>query len=180
MKQMRKMIAMVLAAVMALCMLAGMAAAESEWEDRVCEEEGFSTKIPAGGSAKYGKDESGLIIYAEEPGYIPYVIVNRRPLENKFSNPEDFLNNVFREHIENSYGDDCLGMNPAQTMEIGGKKLLGARYLYKVGEHVVTLIRLIEVRDGGDVEYTIKYADVDDQAVMAVAEEAIRNYQETK
>jgi len=178
MKRMRKMIAMVLAAVMALCMLAGMAAADGELEEVICKEQEFSTKIPAGKTAEFSKDDSSLYIYAEEPGYIPYVLVSRRPLDMKFSSPENFLNNVFREHIEDSYGDDCLGMNPAKEMEIGGKKLLGAKYLYKIGEHVVTLIRLIEVRDGGDVEYTIKYADVDDQAVTALAEEVIRNYQE--
>ena len=178
MKRMRKMIAMVLAAVMALCMLAGMAAADGELEEVICKEQEFSTKIPAGKTAEFSKDDSSLYIYAEEPGYIPYVLVSRRPLDMKFSSPENFLNNVFREHIEDSYGHDCLGMNPAKEMEIGGKKLLGAKYLYKVGEHVITLIRLIEVRDGGDVEYTIKYADVDDQAVTALAEEVIRNYQE--
>jgi hypothetical protein len=176
---MKKILAVLMTIAMILSLLAGMAAAEAELKDVVCKEGAFATKIPAGTSAAYGEDEKGLVIYAATEGSIPYVIVSRRPLEYKFSDPVDFLNNTFRENIENAYGDDCLGMNPAKNWEVGGKELLGAKYMYKIGDHTVTLIRLIEVRDGGDVEYTIKYVEDDDQAVMAVADAAVRYYQET-
>ena len=151
------------------------AAAESDLAAVTCPEEGFSTMAPAGCEARY-EEGTGLQIYAENPGYIPYVIVSRRPADMQFSNPTNYLNNVFREYMENQYGSRMIGMNPAKQWEAGGKSLIGARYLYKVGETTVCLLRLIEVREDGDVEYTAKFVDGEDQKTMAVLDAAVSHY----
>ena len=177
---MKKMLAMILAAVMILTAAACGATAEGEWQEFVCEEEQFRTKVPAAATTRYEKESGGLVIYTEHDGYIPYVIVNRRPMNMKFNNPENYLNNVYREHMEDKYEDQYLGMiGIARAREIGGKQLLTAEYRFKVGEYTVVQQQLIDVRDAGDVEYTVKFIEGQDEATMAALNEAVRNYQET-
>lgn len=176
---MKKLILMLLALALLLPLALSCAAADDEWADCTCTEQQFSTRIPLSGTSGYDDKAKGLKIYTDVPGYIPFVIVSRRPMDMKFSNPENYLNNVYREYMENSYGGDCLGMNPAKTWEIGGKQLLGARYMYKIGEYTVIQLQLIEVREAGDVEYTAKFIEGEDAATMAALDTAVRWYQET-
>ena len=164
------------AAILALALLLGCASATAEsTQEAACAEEGFTVRIPAGTSAVY-EANNGLVVYTETEGYIPYVIVHRRTADMKFSDPVNFLNNVYREHLEDKYGDDMLGMNPAKDWEAGGKTLKGARYMYKVQDTTICMVRLIEVRDDGDVEYTAKYIDRQGDATMAALDEIARSY----
>jgi hypothetical protein len=176
---MKKLLAAILTLSLLMSLVLCGASAEDGYADYTCKEQNFSTKIPLSGTSGYDKDNAGLTIYTDVPGYIPYVIVRRRPMDMKFSNPENYLNNVYREYIEEKYGDNNLGMNPAKAWEIGGKELLGARYMYKLGDYTVVHLQLIEVRPDGDVEYTVKYIDGEGDATLAAAEEAVRYYQET-
>ena len=176
---MKKLLAMFLTVSLLLSLALCGASADDGWADYTCVEQNFSTKIPLSGTSGYDDNNKGLTIYTDVPGYIPFVIVSRRPMDKKFSNPTNYLNNVYREYIEDKYGDDCLGMNPAKDWEVGGKTLLGARYMYKIGEYTVVQIVLIDVRDAGDVEYTAKFIEGEDAATMAALEEAVRYYQET-
>lgn len=175
---MKKMLALILAAAVAMSVMICGAAAEDAWKDFNCAEEQFTTKVPAAAASRYETD-NGLVVYTEHEGYIPNLTVHRRTGESKFKNPTNYLNNVYREYLENKYGDDSRGMNPAKTWEVGGKELLGARYMYMIGEVSVVQEVLIEVRDAGDVEYIVKYIDGEGDAVLAAREEAVRNYRET-
>ena len=162
-----------------LALLAGCAilpALAENYADYTCEEESFKTKIPLAGSSGYEKN-TGLVIYTDVPGYIPYVIVHRRPLDKKFNNPVNYLNNVYREYLEGKHED--TGTNPAKKWEVGGKELIGARYMYKIGKYTVYHVQLIEIREGGDVEYTAKYIQGEDAATMAALDAAVKYYQET-
>ena len=177
---MKKMLAMFLA--ISLMLAAGLcgASAEEEYVIYTCKEGGFSTAIPVSGTSGYDDTVKGLKIYTDVPGFIPYVIVSRRPMDMKFNNPENYLNNVYREYIEESYGDDNLGMNPAKIWEIGGKELLGAKYMFKIAGYTAVQLQLIEIRPAGDVEYTVAYLEgKKEEATMAAANEAVRCYQET-
>ena len=118
---MKKLISILLA--LALLVSCITALAEAEPEEYACREENFSTRIPAGTSAAY-EEGTGLMIYARSEGKIPYVIVSRRPMDMKFQSPENYLNNVFREYMEDKYTDNFRGMNPAKAWEAGGKELL--------------------------------------------------------
>lgn len=151
------------------------ALAESELAALTCAEGGFSTKVPTDCTAQY-TEGTGLQIYTGVAGYIPYVIISPRPADMQFSNPTNYLNNVYREYLEEKYGDNMLGMNPAKKWEIGGKTLTGARYKYKVGDTAVCLLRLIEQREDGDVEYTAKYIDGEDAKTMEALDAAVRYY----
>ena len=174
---MKKMLALLTALALLLSLAAGGALAE-DWTDYICAEENFSLIVPAG-AATFFEEGTGLMICTESAGKIPYAIVNRRPMDMKFKNPGGYLNNVYREHLEEKYGSDFLGMNPASMWEIGGRELPGAKYMYKVGEYTVVLLKLLDIRDAGDVEYTVKYVDGEDASVMAAVNEAVRTYRET-
>ena len=139
-----------------------------------CDQQDFNIQIPEGAATSFKNNT--LTVYVESDGYIPYVMITRRPLDMKLSNPTNYLNNVYREYMENQYGDNMIGTNPAKKYEMGGKTLVGARYMYKVQNTKVCLLRLIEVRDDGDVEYAAKYIDGDDAATMDVLENVIRSY----
>lgn len=171
---MKKIVCLALALILVWgCALEALCAEEALEEVR-CEEQGFSTKIPAGLTAEWSEG-NGLQISMGKPGYIPFILVFRRP--KKLSNPVNYLNNVVREYMENSYGSNMIGTNPCKTQEIGGKKLYAARYYYKVQNTRVCLMRLVEVREDGDVEYTAKYVDGKGDATLAALEEAVRYYQ---
>ena len=172
---MKKLIAIILMIALACTALTALAA---ELTDVTCKEMQFTTKAPAGTVAGYTED-TGLRIYTKGEGGIPYVQVFRRPLEYKFSNPQDYLNNVVREYLEDKYGKDSQGMNPAKEMEIGGKTLLGARYYYVLQGTKVTQINVIEIRDAGDVEYTAKFYEGYEDITMETLETAVQYYQET-
>ena len=142
----------------------------------VCEEMKFTTKIAADQEASFDT-ENGLWISIEKPGYIPFVLVYRRPLDAKFSNPVDALNNSYREYMENKYGENMVGTIPCDTYEVGGKNLYAAQYFYTVQGTQVCLIRLIEIRDDGDVEYSAKFTQEYREATLQALDNAVRYYE---
>ena len=169
-----KRFAMILALVLLACACPP-ALADTELAAVTFAERGSSTKAPTSCTAQY-TEGTGLQIYTGVAGYIPYVIISPRPADMQFSNPANYLNNVYREYMEEKYGENMLGTNPAKKWEIGGKTLIGARYMYKVGDTSVCMLRLIEQREDGDVEYTAKYIDGEDAKTMEALDAAVRYY----
>ena len=171
---MKKLISILLAlALLASCTAAF---AEDEWFDYHCEEENFTTKKPMHALTEYKNQKGyvGITFYLDIPGAPPYVLVHRRPMEAKFNNPENYLNNTYREFLEDKYANSRVGTNPAKTWEIGGKQLIGAKYY--IGETVQ--LQLIEIRDLGDVEYTAMYDPAYEEAAMKALEAAVKSYTE--
>lgn len=176
---MKRMLALILGTVMILGMALCGASAEEGLTDCACAEDRYATKIPVGAAAVYDPN-NGLTVYTEKEGSIPYVIVHRRTPEQKFSNPANYLNNVYREHMENKYTDQYLGMvGIAKDREIGGKQLLTAEYWFKVGKYTVVQLVMIEIRDAGDVEYIVKYVKEKKEATMIALDAIVRYYRET-
>lgn len=172
---MKKLLAVILVLALACAALPVMA---EDLADFNCEEMKFTTKVPAAAFCRY-EENTGLRIYTKAEGSIPYVQVTRRPLENKFSNPVNYLNNVLREYLEDKFGDDSMGMNPAKEWEIGGQVMPGARYMYRLQGVEVTEIHVLYIRDAGDVEFTAKFYEGNEDVTMAALEEAVRYYAET-
>ena len=174
---MKKLIALILTLILACAAMMACAEEEEKWTDFHCEEMQFTMKVPEETLTRY-EEEVGVRIYMLGEGSIPYVQVYRRPLEYKFSNPVGYLNNVYREYLEDKYQGDSLGMNPAQTFELGGRELLGARYYYRISGVEVTQLLLIDIRDGGDVEFTAKFYEGNEEITLAALEEAVLTYLE--
>ena len=96
--------------ILALAMFCGTfivtASAESLTEVH-CDEEGFSLRIPSDKTA-YWQEGVGFRVSVGEPGYVPYVAVSRRVGEERFKNPVNYLNNVYREYMEERYNKSKL------------------------------------------------------------------------
>ena len=149
-----------------------------------CEEDGFSTKVPANNGTEYRttKGQMGFTVYFGDAGSVPCIIIHRRPIDGKFKNPENYLNNTYREFLENKYeeGGGSVGTNPAKTWEVGGKQLIGAQYFIRTGNNIaLTQISLIDIRDQGDVEYIALYRnETEEKQVMDALNAAVANYAE--
>lgn len=155
---------------------------DGEWAVFHCEEDQFTSKKPYHSNYEYKNDQGyvGFRIYLDTPGYPPYVLIHRRPMDGKFKNPENYLNNVYREFLEEkeeSYGTS-VGTNPAKIWEVGGKQLIGAKYTIKNTSFELIQLQLIEIRDGGDVEYTAMFDPADEEMVMKALNVAVANYAE--
>ncbi|MDO5327716.1 MAG: hypothetical protein Q4G00_13470 [Clostridia bacterium] len=172
---MKRLFCMILSLSLLLCCLAG-AAGEEELPllDVYCAEQDFSTKCLADYSTEW-EEGNGLRIWMDGPGYVPNVLIFRRPLDKKFNNPVNYLNNVYREYMEDKYGDS-VGTNPCQTVEIGEKTVYLARYHYEANGNKLCMARVIEVRDDGDVEFAAKYPEDDPQDAAAALYMAVLYY----
>ena len=163
----------VLTMTFVFCM-AGAAVAEENLRDVHCEEQEFSTKIPADLTA-YWEEGNGLRISVEDPGYVPFVLVWR-----KGSSPTDgaeHLSNDYTQHMREQYGNDLIGEVQYEYYDIGGKKLPAALFTYKVDGGTLCLLRLEEVRDDQTtVQYTAKYVNGDPDATLAALDTAVRYY----
>ena len=151
------------------------AKADDGLEDARCEEAGFTTKMPAGHTTTYQKDGSFRIWLGEE-GYVPNVQIQRR--QKKLNNPENYVKNVYTDYMKETYGDRLVGTSLHEYYEAGGKRLLGATYIYK-GSSGATInqVHLVEVRDDGDVEYNARFLNDDREATLAALDVAVRYYQ---
>ena len=152
------------------------AGADGALAEVYCEAQDFSTKYPADAQAGW-EEGNGLRIWLNGPGYVPNVLIWRRAPEKKFNNPVNYLNNVYREHMEEQYNND-VGTNPCQQVEMGGKTVYLARYHYKANGNSLCMTRVIEIREAGDVEYAAKYPENDPDAALAALENAVRYYGE--
>lgn len=145
--------------ILSLALLTGClpigAGAEELFLDVYCEQQDFSTKYAPNYTAEW-EEGNGLRIWLDGKGYVPNVLIFRRPLDKKINDPVNYLNNVYREYMEEKYGDS-VGTIPCQTMEVGDKTVYAVRYLYEANGNRLCLARIIEVREGGDVEFAAKY-----------------------
>ena len=137
-----------------------------------CAEQSFTVSIPSDKSAEW-VENYGLRISVESPGYVPYIEVWRRTGDDRFKNPTNYLNNVYREYMEDKYNNN-VGTNPASYIEIGGKELLGAHYHYVANGNNLIVSVFIEIREDGDVEYLAKYAANNPDETLAVLDDVVR------
>ena len=155
---------------------------DGDWIGFHCEEDRFTSKKPYDANYEYKTDKGymGFRIYLDVPGYPPYVLIHRRPADGKFKDPENYLNNIYREFLENKYEGNgaSVGTNPAAIREVGGKQLIGARYTIQSGNYETIQLQLIEIRDLGDVEYTAMFDPSEEEMVMKALNAAVANYVE--
>ena len=176
---MKKWISILLALVLLVSCAA--AAAAEEWAEYCCGEERFTIQKPLHTNTEY-KNERGMVgqrIYLGVPGYPPFVLVHRRALARGLKNPENYLNNTYREFLEKKNSDSSVMTSKAKIWEAGGKQLTGAKYVIRSGGTEITQIQLVEKRLLGDVEYTAMYSTAEEEAkVMEALNAAAESYLE--
>ena len=162
--------------LLALVLACGLTAAAEELVDAYCAEQDFSTRAPKAAEVEF-REGSGLYIWLDGPGYVPNVLIWRRTLEQKFSNPVNYLDNVYRKYMEERYGGNVTA-EACRKAEMGGRTVYLARYHYQANGNRLCMTRVVETRPAGDVEYAAKYPEDDPDACLAALMAAVSHYSE--
>lgn len=140
-----------------------------------CPELGFSTKADPAYAWDY-KDGTGISIYTESEGKIPYVIVWRS--EDLYLEPYELICEQYTPHMRQSYGDDLVSAEEVEHYEIGGKDLPAGLYTYRLQGHLVDMVRIYDSTGSTTVAFTAKYLQGESDATLAALDAAVRNYKE--
>ena len=139
-----------------------------------CPELGFSTKADPDYPWDY-QEGTGISIYTETEGSIPYVIIYRS--EDLILEPREFIREQITPGVRQKYGDDLLNVVEYEAYVIGGKELAAAEYTYLVGGNVVKMLRLLDSSGSSTVSYTAKYLEDQAKETAEALETAIKNFQ---
>ena len=134
-----------------------------------CEQQDFSTACLEGLTWEW-KDDLGVQIYTQEPGYNPYMLIYWNDTGEKFD-AKKYLDEVFTPEMQQKYGDRLLEVEPYKTYTVQGVEMPGIKYRYVTnnGSEGI-LFRLFDLRWGGNVCYTLRYyPDDPDDTLNALA-----------
>ena len=151
------------------------AAADLSLESFHCGEQGYTTRIPVGASTTFQPD-NGLRIWLDEPGYVPNILIWRRKAD--VNDPETYVRETYTAHMKETYGSRLVGITLSEFYEIGGKRLLGASYVYRGSSgSSINQVHLLEVREDGQVEYDARYLNSERERTLEALDAAVRYYQ---
>lgn len=137
----------------------------------------FCTKYSEDYSYAWDPD-SGITIYTESEGSIPYVLV-WRSFDDTITAEE--LHSSDKSDFYYYYGDELISVSEPETYNLGGKRLSGVEYVYKVGEYTINMLRLVDTSPSvGYVLYTAKYMDSSKEKTLEALETAIECYRSGK
>ncbi|MBR6889633.1 MAG: hypothetical protein IKN05_01450 [Clostridia bacterium] len=138
-----------------------------------CPQLGFSTMADPALTWEY-EEGTGVYIYAETAGSIPYAIVYRTG--DVIAEPMEYIREQFTPHMQQQYGEDLIAVNELEDYQIGGKHLPAGLYTYLVQGHLIDMLRLYDVSERGTAIYTAKYVDAHGEATLKILDTAIRTY----
>jgi len=138
-----------------------------------CDEQGFTTMADPAYSWDY-QEGTGLSIYTQNAGKIPYVIVYRS--EDLLGEPYEYIQEQYTPHMRNKYGEALADVEEIERYEIGGKQLPAGLYSYYVGDTLVDMLRLMDSTGSRTVSYTAKFIHGEGDATMVALDAAIRGF----
>lgn len=138
-----------------------------------CPQLGFSTMADPALAWEY-EEGTGVYIYTENAGSIPYAIIYRTG--DVIAEPLEYIREQYTPHMRQQYGEDLIAVNELEDYEIGGKHLSAGLYTYEVQGHLIDMLRLYDVSESGTAVYTAKYVDAHGEATLKVLDTAIRNF----
>jgi len=145
-----------------------------------CPELGFSVKADTGYFWDY-QEGTGITIYTEGQGHIPYVIVWQS--ENLIAEPFEYIREQFTPYMQKKYGDDLVDYAEREDFVIGDKTLPAGLYIYRVQDQLVEMLRIYDSTSDRTVAYTAKYIqyggdeEPDGSAEIQALDTAIRTFQ---
>lgn len=145
-----------------------------------CPELGFSVKADAGYFWDY-QEGTGITIYTEGQGHIPYVIVWQS--EDLIAEPFEYIREQFTPYMQKQYGDDLVEYHEFEEYAIGDKVLPAGLYVYRVQDKLVEMLRVYDSTGDRTVAYTAKYIqyggdeEPDGSAEILALDTAIRTFQ---
>ncbi len=138
-----------------------------------CPEQGFTTVADPAYSWDY-QEGTGISIYTQNAGKIPYVIVFRS--EDLLGEPYEYIREQYTPHIRQKYGEALADFEEIKRYEIGGKQLPAGLYSYYVGDTLVDMLRLMDSTGDRTVSYTAKFIHGQGDATLAALDAAIRGF----
>ena len=139
-----------------------------------CPELGFTTMADPACSWEY-EEGTGIYIYTQTEGSIPYVIVYKN--EDLLAEPLEFIREQLTPHIQQQYGDDLVAYVEYEQYDIGGKQLPAGLYTYRLQGYLIDMLRLYDSTGSQTVAYTAKYVNGEGDATLAALDTAIRGFQ---
>ena len=139
-----------------------------------CPELGFSTLADPAYAWDY-QEGTGLSIYTEHAGSIPYVIVYQSG--DLIIEAYEYILEQFTPYMQKQYGDALVDYAEYEAYDIGGKQLPAGLYTYSLQGHLVQMLRLFDSTGPQTVAYTAKYLKDNPDATLAALDTAIRGYQ---
>ena len=168
-------------AMLALALLLVGLAAAGEGGERLqlmkCPEQDFVTACREGLEWSWMDDGTGLNLWLEGKGSIPYLLIWRN--REGSADAEAFFRDVFTPGMRADYGDRLIDAGAFQTYTVQGVQLYGQQYTYLVGDIPVVLLRLMDTRFGGSVSYTAKYRQDDPEATLEALAIAVNFYRDS-
>ena len=138
-----------------------------------CPQLGFTTMADPSYAWDY-QEGTGISIYTEHAGNIPYVIVWRS--EDLIAEPLDYIKEQFTPHMQSQYGDDLVSYVEYEFYDIGGKQLPAGLYTYRLQGYLIDMLRIYDSTGSQTAAYTAKYIQGQGDATLAALDTAIRNF----
>lgn len=138
-----------------------------------CPQLGFTTMADPAYSWAY-EEGTGVYIYTQTEGSIPYVIVYKG--EDLIAEPLEYIREQVTPHFQQQYGDDLVAYVEYETYDIGGKQLPAGLYTYRLQGYLIDMLRLYDSTGSQTVSYTAKYVSGEGDATLAALDTAIRGF----
>ncbi|MBQ9030274.1 MAG: hypothetical protein IJ106_02310 [Parasporobacterium sp.] len=139
-----------------------------------CPQLGFSVQTDASFSWDY-QEGTGISIYTESAGKIPYVIVYQS--EDLYLEPYELLREQYTPYMEEKYGEDLISADEYESMEFGGRQLPAGVYTYNVDGHIVHMLRIMDSTGSQTVIYTVKYEEDYEAVTLNALDIAVRTFE---